>query len=139
MRHELLTQHALFCIGVNAKKGTLSQHLVTPAIPLLAHTPREVDSVAWWEYQGFIKSVIASRARLSPSFYSQEDSRRSGGGHLMGRDGSPQYQHQPNSRRDSHAAEFLEGQEVRGWPPHGEGWFPPISASTQLQEGQQCS
>ena len=58
--------------------------------------------------------------------------RRSGVGHLMGRDGSPQYQHQPNSRRDSNAAEFLEGQEVRGWPPHGEGWFPPISASTQL-------
>ena len=29
MRHELLTQHALFCIGVNAKKGTLSQHFVT--------------------------------------------------------------------------------------------------------------
>ena len=65
--------------------------------------------------------------------------RRSGVGHLMGRDSSPQYQHQPNSRRDSNAAEFLEGQEVRGWPPHGEGRFPPISASTQLQEGQQCS
>ena len=65
--------------------------------------------------------------------------RRSGVGHLMGRYGSPQYQHQPNSRRDSNAAEFLEGQEVRGWPPHGEGRFPPISASTQLQEGQQCS
>ena len=58
--------------------------------------------------------------------------RRSGVGHLMGRDGSPQYQHQHNSRRDSNAAEFLEGQEVRGWPPHGEGWFPPISAPTQL-------
>ena len=40
--------------------------------------------------------------------------RRSGVGHLMGRDGSPQYQHRPNSRRDSNAAEFLEGQEVRG-------------------------
>ena len=40
--------------------------------------------------------------------------RRSGVGHLMGMDGSPQYQHQPNSRRDSNAAEFLEGQEVRG-------------------------
>ena len=25
MRHELLTQRALFCIGVNAKKGTLSR------------------------------------------------------------------------------------------------------------------
>ena len=61
--------------------------------------------------------------------------RRSGGGHLMGRDVSLQYQHQPNSRRDSNAAEFLEGQEVRGWPPHGEGCFPPISALTQLQEG----
>ena len=112
MGHELLTQRALYCIGGNAKKGTLSQHFVTHVIPLLAHTPREVDSVAWWEYQGFIKSVIASRARLSPSFYSQED---------------------------SNVAEFLEGQEVRSWPPHGEGRFPPISASTQLQEGQQCS
>ena len=61
--------------------------------------------------------------------------RRAGVGHLMGRDISPQYQHRPNSRRDSNAAEFLEGQEVRGRPPHGEGWFPPISASTQLQEG----
>ena len=26
--------------------------------------------------------------------------RRSGVGHLMGRDGSPEYQHQPNSRRE---------------------------------------
>ena len=49
MRHELLTQCAIFCIGVNAK-GTLSQHFVTHVIPLLAEgTPREVDFVAWWE------------------------------------------------------------------------------------------
>ena len=33
MRHELLTQRALFCIGVNAKKGTLSQHFVTRVVP----------------------------------------------------------------------------------------------------------
>ena len=35
MRHELLTQRALFCIGVNSKKGTLSQHFVTHVIPPL--------------------------------------------------------------------------------------------------------
>ena len=29
MRHEMLTQCAPFCIGVMAKKGTLSQHFVT--------------------------------------------------------------------------------------------------------------
>ena len=34
-RHELLTQHALFCIGVNAKKGMLSQHIVMRVIPPL--------------------------------------------------------------------------------------------------------
>ena len=33
MRHELLTQRVL-CIGVNAKKGTLSQHFVTHVPPL---------------------------------------------------------------------------------------------------------
>ena len=35
MRHELLTQRAIFCIGVNAKKGTLSQHFVTHVVPPL--------------------------------------------------------------------------------------------------------
>ena len=35
MRHELLTQRALSCIGVNARKGTLSQHFVTHVIPPL--------------------------------------------------------------------------------------------------------
>ena len=35
MRHELLTQRALFCIGVNAKKDMLSQHFVTRVAPPL--------------------------------------------------------------------------------------------------------
>ena len=30
-RHEMMTQHAPFCIGVMAKKGTLSQHFVSDA------------------------------------------------------------------------------------------------------------
>ena len=32
MRHEMLTQRARFCIGVMAKKGTLSQHFVTHVV-----------------------------------------------------------------------------------------------------------
>ena len=35
MRHEMLTQRAPFCIGAMAKKGTLSQHLVTHVVPPL--------------------------------------------------------------------------------------------------------
>ena len=35
MGHEMLTQHAPFCIGVMAKKGTLSQHFVTCRMPYL--------------------------------------------------------------------------------------------------------
>ena len=36
MCHELLTQRALFCIGVKCKKkGTLSQHFVTHVVPPL--------------------------------------------------------------------------------------------------------
>ena len=35
MRHKLLTERALFCIGVNAKKGMLSQHFVTHVVPPL--------------------------------------------------------------------------------------------------------
>ena len=35
MRHEMLTQHAPFCIGAMAKKGTLSQHFVTHVVPPL--------------------------------------------------------------------------------------------------------
>ena len=35
MRHEMLTQRARFCIGVMAKKGTLSQHFVTHVVPPL--------------------------------------------------------------------------------------------------------
>ena len=37
MCHELLTQRALFCIGVNAKKGTLSQHFVIHVVPPLSY------------------------------------------------------------------------------------------------------
>ena len=33
MRHEMLTQRAPFCIGVMAKKGTLSQHFMTRVVP----------------------------------------------------------------------------------------------------------
>jgi hypothetical protein len=35
MRHEMLTQHALFCIAVMAKRVTLSQHFVTHVVPPL--------------------------------------------------------------------------------------------------------
>ena len=35
MRHELLTQRALFVLGVNAKKGPLSQHFEMHVIPPL--------------------------------------------------------------------------------------------------------
>ena len=35
MRHEMLTQRAPFCIGMMAKKGTLSHHLVTHVVPPL--------------------------------------------------------------------------------------------------------
>ena len=35
MRHESLTQRALFCIGVNAKKGMLSQHFMMHVVPPL--------------------------------------------------------------------------------------------------------
>jgi hypothetical protein len=39
MRHEMLTQRALFCIDVMAKRVTLSQHFVTRVVPPLG----EVD------------------------------------------------------------------------------------------------
>ena len=35
MRHEMLTQHALFCHRANTKRGTLSQHFVTHVVPPL--------------------------------------------------------------------------------------------------------
>ena len=35
MCHEMLTQRAPFCIGMMAKKGTLSQHFVTHVVPPL--------------------------------------------------------------------------------------------------------
>jgi hypothetical protein len=35
MRHEMLTQRALFCIDVMAKRVTLSQHFVTRVVPPL--------------------------------------------------------------------------------------------------------
>ena len=33
MRHEMLTQRALFCHRANTKRGTLSQHFVTHVVP----------------------------------------------------------------------------------------------------------
>ena len=44
MHHELLAQRALFCIGVDAKKGTLSQHFfmhVVPPLCSLEYTPHK--------------------------------------------------------------------------------------------------
>ena len=35
MRHEILTQRALFCHRANTKTGTLSQHFVTHVVPPL--------------------------------------------------------------------------------------------------------
>ena len=37
MRHEMLTQRALFCHHTNTKRGTLSQQFVTHVVPLLGH------------------------------------------------------------------------------------------------------
>ena len=46
MRHEMLTQHAPFCIGAMAKKGTLSQHFVTHVVPpLLQSSCTNVTSI----------------------------------------------------------------------------------------------
>jgi hypothetical protein len=39
MRHEMLTQRALFCIDVMAKRVMLSQHFVTRVVPPLGWTP----------------------------------------------------------------------------------------------------
>ena len=36
MRHEMLTQRALFCNRTNKKRGTLSQHFVTSVVPPLS-------------------------------------------------------------------------------------------------------
>ena len=36
MRHEMLTQRALFCHRANTKRGTLSQHFVTHVVPPLS-------------------------------------------------------------------------------------------------------
>ena len=38
MHHKLLTQRALFCIGVDAKKGTLSQHFMMHVTPPMVWT-----------------------------------------------------------------------------------------------------
>ena len=35
MRHEMLTQRALFCHRANTKRGTLTQHFVTHVAPPL--------------------------------------------------------------------------------------------------------
>jgi hypothetical protein len=35
MHHEMLTQHALFCIDVMAERVTLSQHFMTLVVPPL--------------------------------------------------------------------------------------------------------
>ena len=45
MRHEMLTQRARFCIGVMAKKGTLSQHFVTHVVPPLGRTGGRHDLI----------------------------------------------------------------------------------------------
>ena len=50
MRHEMLTQRALFCHRANTKRGTLSQHFVTHVVPPLglpsSHMQPQITSVA---------------------------------------------------------------------------------------------
>jgi hypothetical protein len=42
MRHKMLTQYALFCIDVMAKRVMLSQHFVTRVVPpLVQNTPQQ--------------------------------------------------------------------------------------------------
>ena len=40
MRHEMLTQRALFCHRANTKRGTLSQHFMPHVVPSLGSS--------WW-------------------------------------------------------------------------------------------
>ena len=42
MRHKMLTQRPRFCIGVMAKKGTLSQHFMTHVVPPLGYSALQV-------------------------------------------------------------------------------------------------
>ena len=46
MRHEMLTQRALFCHRANTKRGTLSQHFVTHVVPPLVPDPLLREGVA---------------------------------------------------------------------------------------------
>ena len=112
MRHELLTQRALFCIGVNAKKGTLSQHFVTHVVPPLAEgtytkgglcgmvgTEQRVVTTLMSRFHQVCHNLASqallpeNTARKTAMQLSSWRDRRSGVGHLMGRDVSPQYQH----------------------------------------------
>ena len=49
MRHEMLTQRALFCHPTNTKRGTLSQHFVTHVVPpLVLDYMRRMSVTALW-------------------------------------------------------------------------------------------
>ena len=48
MRHEMLTQRALFCHHANTKRGTLSQHFVTHVVPPLGSVCSTYYFVVSW-------------------------------------------------------------------------------------------
>ena len=60
MRHEMLTQRARFCIGVMAKKGTLSQHFVTHVVPPLGVAASLVSVKLEYYYEQYSRFDVTS-------------------------------------------------------------------------------
>ena len=54
MSHKLLTQRAIFCIGVNARKGILSQNFVKHVVP-----PKTALALVPWLFVWSIKLFLA--------------------------------------------------------------------------------
>ena len=57
MRHEMLTQHALFCHRANTKRGMLSQHFVTHVVPPLGIIHNYKEGVAFSDFTFLLQTL----------------------------------------------------------------------------------
>ena len=72
MRHEMLTQRALFCHRANTKRGTLTQHFVTHVVPPLHSNTAAVVAIGLESVKsrvlglklGFLQRVLDGGAEL---------------------------------------------------------------------------
>ena len=121
MRHEMLTQRALFCHRANTKRGTLTQHFVTHVVPPLVQTSLFHD-----RKQREKESVDSYAQDLRVLFYKA---------YPRADQGSPEAE---SMGKAVQASQFAAGllQQIKSKVAGGEGDFDTLLAKARFEEAK---